>query len=172
MEKEKGIYEAIETIKILKDKFNIHLNIAGSGKEFNELHDFISKNLLSPFVTLLGNVTEVKKHEAFFNSDILLFPTFHNEGMPISILEAMSYGLPIISRNVGGIPDWVEHEKNGFLFSSNNPKEYADCIEHLIRSPILLSKISLNNLNKAKNTFSPQAVSERLFNYYSEIINR
>lgn len=171
LEKQKGIYETLETLKLLKRDFNVHLTIAGFGSEFNKIQEYINENALAEDVSLLGNIVMIEKHKALTNAQLLLFPTVHHEGMPISILEGMLYGLPIISRNVGGIPDWVENEIDGFLFSSNNPVEYAECIARLIQSPILFEKIRSNNIEKSKKLFTPEVVSKRLFNYYEELFN-
>lgn len=172
IEKEKGIYESLKTLELLINHYNVHLNIAGSGSESTNIKSYILEHNLSDFVTIFGNITKEDKHMVLTNSDILLLPTTHNEGMPISILEAMLYGLPVISRNVGGIPDWVENVNNGYLFSKNDPEEYAECIGNLIKQPALFAKISSNNMNKAKRNFTPQVVSKRLCNYYQEALSQ
>ncbi len=63
-----------------------------------------------------------------------LFPTYH-EGMPGSVLEAMGYGLPVITRTVGGLPDFFEHEKMGFITESLDASVFADFLEQLVKDP-------------------------------------
>lgn len=71
------------------------------------------------------------------------------EGNPISILEAMSVGLPIVAPHVGGIPDVVENGENGFLFEPNNEKELVACLEKAYESKDL-ERMRKNNIEKSK----------------------
>lgn len=97
LEIEKGIYEAIETFQILKKKYPfIKMVIGGDGSEYNKLIKFVTKNNITN-IELPGYLKEESKIRAFDESDIYLFPSYHNEGMPNSVLEAMAFGLPIIT---------------------------------------------------------------------------
>jgi glycosyltransferase involved in cell wall biosynthesis len=113
-----------------------------------------------------GNLEGHSKHKIFVDSDILLFPTFA-EGLPLTVLEAMLYGLPIITRPVGGIPDIVKDGENGYLIESFTAKDYADKIMMLSNDENLYGKISLNNQYKAKHEFTPDVLRSKLDEVYS-----
>lgn len=75
-----------------------------------------------------------KKIDWLQKSNVYTLPSY-NEGLPISILEAMSYGQAIISTNVGGIPEIVIPMKNGILIEPGNLKEIESAIDFFIEHP-------------------------------------
>jgi len=77
----------------------------------------------------------------------------------------MLYGLPIISRPIGGIPDLIKNEENGFLVGSLNPKDFAEKIRKVAEDQELFLQISTNNINKSI-IFSPDNVRKRLMAIY------
>lgn len=106
-------------------KGKVALRIGGNKHE-EELKRMIADNNLSDIVNFEGWVGGDKKIELLNWADVFILPS-HNEGLPISILEAMSYGMPIISTPVGGIPEVVS-EKNGILVTPGNDKEIMDAM--------------------------------------------
>lgn len=124
----KGIFDLIDTIKLHKNyltgKFKLH--IGGNG-DVERLCKLIELFELQDIVLYEGWVDKEKKAELLSNSDVFILPS-HTEGVPISILEAMSYGLPVISTCVGGIPEIVENNVNGYLFQPGNKEQLFDCI--------------------------------------------
>ncbi|MBK7031150.1 MAG: glycosyltransferase family 4 protein [Bacteroidales bacterium] len=101
-------------------------------------------------------------------SDILIFPSL-SEGLPLTVLESMMYGLPVISRPVGGIPDVIDEGINGYLTDRNEPEVFAEILQNLINKPLLYSSISRNNMNVALQ-FSPLEMQKRLFSVYRSVI--
>lgn len=169
IEKHKGIYEAVNAYAILKEKMNnVELFIAGDGSETIEVTKYVKKKNI-PDIYFVGYVTGREKRELFGKSHIYVFPTNHFEGMPITVLEAMSFGLPVITRPVGGIKDFFENGKMGFLTQSNNPEDFAGLIEKLLCDRENLSKISKYNFNYAKEHFYASTVAKRIEDIYSLI---
>ena len=169
--KEKGVRELIESIEILKKrrKFNsFQLNMAGVGSDFVLLRDkAIVKNLP---VNLLGCVKGVKKSDTFKNAHIFVFASYH-EGMPNSVLEAMAFGLPVITTRVGGIPDFFEDGKMGLFLDSRNPEHIAERIQYLLARPDLMEKMSRYNYEYAKEHFYASKVAKRLERIIDEVIS-
>ncbi len=89
------------------------------------------------------------------------------EGNPISILEAMSVGLPIVAPCVGGIPDVVENGRNGFLFEPNNEKELIDCLKEAYESKNI-DEMRKNNIEKSKK-YSIKATCDLYVNAFYRI---
>ena len=163
LEKAKGIYIAIETLELLNKKDRkFHLTIAGTGSEDNEIIKIAEQNDRINFV---GYVEEQEKHEVLKNADIMFFPTFYPEGMPLTLLEGIMYGLPIITRPEGGITDIVTHRENGYLTSSKNAEDFKDIILKLTQDNSNFKRISSNNFKKSR-LFQPEVVCNRLFSYY------
>jgi glycosyltransferase involved in cell wall biosynthesis len=135
----KGYEYLISAIKkvSLKQK-NFALFIIGEGEERSELEEMIKSLRLENYVFLSGGLDRA--------ADIL--PAFDiyacssvKEGFPYCILEAMYGGLPIVSTNVGGIPDMVEHNINGLLVESKNPDQLSERILKLLTDKNLRKKL-------------------------------
>lgn len=169
VEKEKGIFEALEAVSQLQKanpEKQISFVIAGSGRADNEIAEVVSALGLKN-VSILGYVSGKAKTDAFLNTDCYLFPSYR-EGMPNSILEAMAFGLPIISRPVGSIPEII-HKENGFLSESFEPQVFAEFLQQLLDNRSLQSEMSVINSNFAKENYYSSQVLKRLEKIYQEV---
>lgn len=112
----KGQYLIIEALHRLDKKIReqIHLSLFGTGADLAVLQDKVIEYGLENQVTFYGNVANNEIHEKLCQEDIFILMS-NNEGLPISIIEAMRAGLPVISTNVAGIPEQVEPLYNGVL---------------------------------------------------------
>ena len=170
IERVKGIYEAIDGLEILrKDYPNVELRIAGTGGELEAVKEYI-KNKNIGGVKLLGWITGESKVRAFVESDIYLLPSYHGEGLPCSILEAMAIGLPILSTNVGGIKDFFEDGKMGYLVKMKDPVDICEKLKLLIDNREKIKNIGIYNIRYAQKRFTPEQVGARLENIYSAAI--
>ena len=168
VEEAKGIYETIEVYKILKNRFGfLKLIIAGEGTEIDNVYNYVVQNKVGD-IEFTGYVEGNLKKQAFIDSDIYIFPT-HGEGMPTSVLEAMAFGLPIITRPVGGLKDFFENGKMGYITESKDPKVFAKLIEKLINDKNKMKEISIYNHKYAMKHFLASKVVKRLEEIYKEI---
>jgi len=127
-----GLDIAIKSIFILKNKgFNIELRIAGCGVEFVNLSHMIQKLNLSENIIFYGNLNEDEMKYFYSEIDIYLCPS-RSESYGVSVLEASSFGLPIIASDVGGLPELIENNINGFLVEVNNEIAISNCIQHIV----------------------------------------
>ena len=130
----KGIYDLLQVMGSLVDKHpGLKLTIGGNG-EIDKVQKKIEELQLNENVKLLGWVTKDVKRQVFLNADVFILPSY-NEGMPMAILEAMSYGLPVISTKVGGIPKVIDHLENGLLVKAGNLNELKEAIEFFLVHP-------------------------------------
>lgn len=130
---EKGYVYALEAIaKLLPVYPNINYAIWGNGPDMHVLNHHIQRLGLSNSCFLKGEGSKMELAKHLSASDIYLLPSL-SEGVPNSILEASSIGLPIISTTVGGIPEVVQHGKTGLLVAPANSDELAKQIEQLVR---------------------------------------
>lgn len=161
--KAKGVWEVVESLQKLNgDAYfqNICLNIAGGGKELEALKEHAENSQLN--TEFLGYVREEEKAQAFINAHLYVFPSNHGEGMPLSVLEAMAFGLPIITTGVGGIPDFFEEGKMGIFLDNRQPEHIAEKIRYLLDRPELMQEISKYNYEYAKEHFYASKVAKRL----------
>lgn len=164
----KGIFDLLKVIAENKEQFYGHiiLKVAGNG-EILRLENRIKELGIGKIVRFEGWVDSKKKEELFRSSDALILPSY-KEGLPLSILEAMSYGLPIISSNVGGIPDLLLTHKNGILLEPGNKLSIQESIMSLVNNQDLVEKFSERSL-KGVVEFYPKSVLKKLNSIYDEL---
>lgn len=161
VEKAKGIYETIEAFCILKEKYpSLTLTIVGNGSEFTNVKQLIEDNGLQNII-LTGALSGEALINSFKRSLLLLLPSY-GEGLPTVVLEGMAFGLPIITRNVGGIPDFFENGKMGFSSDSLDPHIFADAISRYLENPDLIVSTAHYNHQYAINHFMASKVAASL----------
>lgn len=169
VERAKGIYEAIDAFTIVKDRHpGLTMTIAGEGSEYETAVEYVKTEGIAG-VQFLGWVCGEEKHKAFAGADIYLFPT-HGEGMPNSVLEAMAYGIPIVTRPVGGVADFFEDGKMGYVTESMEPQVFAQHLETLVRNRELRDRMGRYNRQYAWDHFRASAAAERLRHIYEEVL--
>jgi len=158
--------EAFALAQQANPELRFELTIAGDGPEASSVAALV-RDLNIPNVTLVGPVSGAAKVDLLTRSDVLLFPTCHGEGMPNVVLEAMLFGMPVITRDVGGIRAAISHGVNGFLTSETNPATFADWLVELATNHALRHKMARENYEKARELYTSSAVRTR----FREIID-
>ena len=120
-------------------------------------------------MTFTGHLDEAARAAAYRRADIFLFPTCFGEGMPNAILEAMAFGLPVVTRAVGGIRDFFEDGRMGFVTESRSPAVIAGLIERLIADPALRESVGRYNREYAQRRFAASVVAARLLEIYGRV---
>ena len=167
----KGIKDLLMAMKQLKDKgySSIKLVIAGKGELETYINKFITEHQLSQSVNYIGWVSGEDKDNLYKKSDTFILPSY-KEGMPISILEAMNFGLPIVSTNISGIPDVITVPRNGFLVTPGNVDEIVNAILDCYKDKEIRKRISQNNLEDIKK-FSAHQIFNQITEIYSDLLN-
>ena len=160
IEKTKGIYEAIDCAEILSKRYpdKVELIVAGSGGEENNARKYVESKQISN-VIFAGYVQGKEKYQLLADADCYLFPTVFGEGMPCSVLEAMGAGLPVITTHAGGIPDFFENEKMGFLLEPVTAENCAEKVSILIENEDKRKAIGDYNRQYAGNHFSASHIA-------------
>lgn len=166
----KGVFDLLKAIKLLRlDPNKTKLFLCGNG-DLIKIQNTILHLGLENVVQLLGWVQGDKKIELLRSAYLYVLPS-HYEGLPMSILEAMSYGIPIVSTNVGGIPYAVESDKEGYLIDPGNPKELANTINCLLEDEKTWEDMSLAAIKKIKLKFSMDTLHQNLKKIYEDLLN-
>ncbi len=169
VEKAKGIYEAIDAYRIVRSKYpNATMTIAGDGTELPKAIEYVKREDIAG-IQCLGWVDGETKRRAFADADIYLFPSW-GEGMPTSVLEAMAYGLPVVTRPVGGLVDFFQHGRMGFVTDSKRPEVLAAFCETLIQDGALRKQMAVFNHEYARQRFLASQVAKRMQAIYTEVI--
>jgi glycosyltransferase involved in cell wall biosynthesis len=165
--KEKGIFELVEAIEKLRDKgFNLELIIAGDGADFELLKERVKS---VSYIRVLGDVQGKEKIALFKESHVYVLPSY-TEGLPISVLEAMLFGLPVITTDVGGLKYFIKEEKMGYLVESKNVESLVERIELLIKNKEHMLEVSEYNFDYAKKNLTNNVMAKRLHKHFKEFI--
>lgn len=144
IEREKGIYLFLDICCELSKKYNdLRYTVVGGGSELEKSVEYAKKKNLEN-IQFTGVLSGEALVEQFEKADLYLFTSFH-EGMPTSVLEAMCFGLPIVTRPVGGLVDFFENEKMGQMIDSFNPEDFIAPIEYLLKNETTVKNISQYN---------------------------
>jgi glycosyltransferase involved in cell wall biosynthesis len=175
IEKEKGIYIAIDAFRKFTEnnpERPSKLVIAGDGPDLPAVKKYIETNKIVNII-LLGHVHAETKRKVLFESHVMIFPSF-TEGLPNVILEGMLYGMPIISRAVGGIPEVVKEGINGFLTSSFDSNIFEGFLSKIANDLDLYKTIAIKNHEIGMKRFTSEKVKERILQIIgnSEILNK
>ena len=164
--KEKGVFELIEAVKTISKRENIELIIAGDGNDFTLLEEMV---LGETNIRITGDVQGEEKINLFKESHIYVLPSY-TEGLPISVLEAMSFGLPVITTNVGGLKHFVQEEKMGYLVEVKSSEALVEKIEFLINNSNKMAEISKYNFEYARNNLTSDEMAKRLSEHFKELV--
>lgn len=138
----KGCDLLITALSKIKNKENIHLILGGSGPEEPSIRKMIADLHLEPYVELPGWVAKDQVYRNYKQADIFIMPRWRAELISLIIVEAMSFGLPIIVPSGGGLK-WVA-DRASLDFQNDNPDDLAKKIEMLANDPQLREKLSRN----------------------------
>lgn len=163
---QKGIFDLLEVLSKHKAYFEdkLVLHIGGNGK-IEKLKKFIDLHNLNNMVIYEGWVSGEKKIELFNLANAFILPSYI-EGLPVSILEAMSYGLTILTTPVGGIPEII-NENNGVLFTPGAEEEIYHALHEYINNKYETRRMYGKEQAKA---YFPEVVTEQLKSIYKEFL--
>jgi glycosyltransferase involved in cell wall biosynthesis len=165
----KGAFDLIQAFAHLSEpkKSRVRLTIAGDG-EIEKASTLVRELALTEIVSFAGWIGVAERERLLRQSDVFVLPSY-NEGLPMAILEAMSWGLPIISTPVGGIPEVVIPDRHGFLVTPGDIEGLTAAIERAIDNEPL--RLSLgDNARQSAIAFDVLQYSIRLGDLYRSIL--
>lgn len=167
MLKEKGIFETIDAFINLEKKYPfLELIIAGDGIDLEEVKER-TKNIKN--IKILGHIEGREKIECFTNCHIYCLPSY-SEGLPTSILEALAFGLTIITTKVGGLKYFFKDPQMGKFVNIKDSKDLENTIEQIIINKKELKERALFNHNFALKELLDTTVSLRINNHIMNIL--
>ena len=163
----KGIHILVEAIKELNSdgwENKLTFNLGGRGPLFEHYRNNFNYNN----VNYLGFISDEQLVELYKKADVFVFPTLF-EGMPTVVLEAMSYGLPIIVSDVGATAELVD-STNGYLINKNSVSELKKAIIDFYNSEMLYKeKLSEASLKKIKDKYEWNMVAKSYIELFKKI---
>lgn len=141
----KGIFELLESMRRLAPQRHITLDVVGKGNQFEEALSMVERDpVLASIVRFHGWLSGQSLLSRYNAADVLVLPTYA-EGFPNVVLEAMAMALPIITTPVGGIPDVIQSGRNGLLIEPRSTDSLTQAIEFMIDNPNDLNRFGVNN---------------------------
>ncbi|WP_430906530.1 glycosyltransferase family 4 protein [Maribacter sp. 2-571] len=171
--KSKGVNVLVHACKFLKDK-NLDFECVFVGGEGDisvpRFRDTIDYYDVKDYVRYDGRKYGIEKEEAYRNADIFVLPTMYkNECFPLVLLEAMQYGLPVISTDEGGIPEIVEDGVSGFLIEKQSAQELSEKLAQLIKDSDQRTKMGREGRRRYLERFTKETFEKRFLEIISSL---
>jgi rhamnosyl/mannosyltransferase len=166
----KGVEYLIRAMKYLGDEYV--LIIGGSGNLTNTLYNQIKKHKLEEVVILKGHIQQEDLGSYYQASDIFVLPSIlKSEAFGVVMIEAMSFGKPIVSTKIPGSGvDWVNKDGiSGINVEPKNPKQLANAIKIIANSPTLYRYFSKNSYMRYELLFKKEAMINNLVKIYAQL---
>lgn len=180
----KGAYDLLKAIpKILaKDKrfvfhfvgdiVNKETNITFLPNETLDIYKFIREKQINQFIKVCGHLEGEQKENKWKEADLFICPSYSESG-PITVLEAMEHGVPVIATKVGALPELFKHKENILFVDSNSPEEIKDAVLRIISDDQLARNMVTNNYKILEGRLSIKEYEKKMieiFNNVTELI--
>lgn len=165
--RDKGVYDLLDAMARIKASgaYRVRLKIAGVG-EHEKLDREIMARGIADVVEQVGWVDGLAKARLLADADVLALPSY-SEGLPVSVLEAMAVGLPVVAARVGGIPDLLGDD-GGFLVEPGDVDAISDAICALAADASLRESMGRRNQREAA-WYYPDKIKSRLCSVYESL---
>lgn len=161
----KGCYDMVDVIKRVAEVVpDIKMVVAGAG-EIEQVKAKAAAEGAAEYFVFPGWVRREQKERLLEESDVFFLPSY-TEGMPMSVLDAMGYGLPIVTTNVGGIPRIVHEGKNGFMCEPGNTAGFAEAITQILTESNMRKNMGKHSLAIVKGHYSLENHLEEIGKVY------
>lgn len=161
--REKGTHLFMEAAKTLKIEFpNAEFHVIGNAQTSPSAIklDTLNKYHNEGIIVYHGRQKNVP--EFLSKSDIFVLPTYYREGIPRSILEALSVGMPIITTNTPGCRETVKNLENGFLIKPQDENELISAMKYFLKNPKKIKEMGLKSREMAENKFDVKIINKKL----------
>src|SRR5262249_13012817 len=168
-----GLYDigtALRAFAIVREnRPGAYMTVAGGGSQREMLVALTQELRVAPYVKFTGRLENNLIAKLLLEADVFVNPSLH-DNMPISILESLASGVPVVSTNVCGIPFVVEHQKTAILVPPRDPVAMAQGVLYLLDNPRVAEQLVRAGWDLVQQ-YTWSYVRPRLLDVYSEIIN-
>ena len=170
----KGLQDLLQAMSLLRQEKpalagRVRLVIAGSGEEEAKLRSMAEKLGIAGQIRFAGWIEDKEKKQLLQSSQCMVLPSY-DEGLPIAILEALSYGLPVVSTDVGSVSDAVLDGQNGYLVSAHAPEQIATAIADIFENQARWERLSRQARKTAETQFDERLMFQRLEQLYLKMM--
>jgi glycosyltransferase involved in cell wall biosynthesis len=164
----KNQIDLIEALRLIRSRVpEAHLAIMGEGELETALKARASSLGVSESLSLIPATPRV---ELFFGALDIFALSSRSEGMPLTLLEAMAAGLPVVATRVGGIPEVIEHGETGYLVPAGSPPMLAEQLSGLILNHETALEKGLRGRERVQRRFTAERMVTRIEKVYDEVL--
>ena len=167
LNQDKGFFDLLEAIGPLCAEFPSLVLVCGGKGNQQEVNERIQKLCIGNHVKLLGWISGSAKNTCLSSASFYVLPSYV-EGIPMGVLEAMAWGMPVVASKIGGIPDIVEHGREGLLIKAGDIGGLRDAIRQLLQDDDKRRRMGLAARSKIKRDFSAEAIMPQVDLLYGE----
>jgi len=146
---------------VVQDFPDVQLKIYGHGRSHEKqlVADEVKRLKLGNNVTLDEFTTQTT--ELLADASVLVVPSQSYESFGLTIIEAMAYGVPVVTTDVGGMPEVLEDTHAGYVCSKHGPLQFAAAIKKILGNPILASELGLNGRHAFESRYSASKMAKQ-----------
>lgn len=166
----KGVFDLLQAVAALGEDYpRLRLVLAGSGPAQTQVIERARALGIASQVEMPGWVDAAGRDAWLAQADVFVLPS-HYEGMPMSILEAMAAGLPVIASDVGGIPEMIDQDIEGLLIVPGDVPALIAALEKLLLDVALRESMGRAAQRKVERCYAAERVLEQIDGVYREIL--
>lgn len=169
LSKEKGIINLINAFSKLD---NGKLYIAGEGPEKENIENFIKEKGLRDKIKLLGFLNSEEMKEQIRKCSFVVTPSIWYENCPYSVMETLAIGKPVIGADIGGIPELVKNNENGYTYKYDDIDELAEKMKKLFENKELAEQMGKKAKKIAQKLYSKETYYDKIIKIYEELTNK
>jgi glycosyltransferase involved in cell wall biosynthesis len=164
----KGLTDLVKSAKLILDQQpDTSFRLAGEGTLKTELKRMVGDIGLSGKFTFLGNLDLRQLIKCYQAATVFVLPSYY-EGLPTSLLEAMACGVPVVTTNVGSIPEIVQNNQNGIIVPKGDPRAIAEAVLNLLKDKQKRLRIGRAARKTVELRYDWNKLVDRLIGYYKE----
>ena len=166
VEQGKGIFDLLDAVRALRASIpGVRLVCAGAG-DLESVARYARRLGIGQAISLTGWIGPAEKQSWMRRAAVFVLPSYA-EGLPVSLLEAMAAGVPVVASRVGGIPDVVTDGVHGFLFTPGDSVELERQLRRLLLDPDLGKRLAAAARASVRLRFAPERVIAQLEEIYA-----
>jgi glycosyltransferase involved in cell wall biosynthesis len=165
----KGLREVIQALPIIRQRQDVHAVFVGDGPVREENETLVRTLRLEGCTTFTGYLPEDETVGAYQTSTMLVFPTYHQEGMPMVIFHALACGLPIITTRIRAAADWLEEGKHCLFVPARDPQRLAQAVLWLLDNASMRQQMGQHGRALAQR-FEMTTVAHEFIDLYGAVV--
>lgn len=166
----KGVFDLLQAVAALRERYpRLRLVLAGTGSAQAQVLARAAALGIAPQVEMPGWIDAAARDALLAQADVLVLPSYY-EGMPMSVLEAMAAGLPVIASDVGGIPEVIDQDINGLLIEPGDVPALIAALQRLLSDAALREKMGLAAQSKIARCYTSKQALKQIEGIYTEVL--